>query len=208
MMTTINACTSAVSGFCLVVLFTFCSKRRRKKKTFSFGKCHCLGVCLCFAIAIKGSFFPLISTDSRNYRAQNNVLYLFIPFISFGLFSFLFFLMGAVSFAGLQNGAIGEELLPYLTLRRCWMQSLKKRTDIKEARTDLIMGRATIFGNVLSNNNQSSTQTKQKSFKKTDWDFISFHIWPRSIPRGVFFLGCWERETVTKMLCCCDLLKP
>lgn len=116
------------SGICLVFSFPFSSK---KKHNFIIWKND----------LVFSWFFLFHWYDYRSYGAQS-VSCLFIPCI---VLVFRFF-VGAVSFAGLWrvHRRKREELLPYLTLRRCWGQRLKKRTNRKEARRDLIKGRAAV----------------------------------------------------------------
>lgn len=151
------------SGLCL---FVFLIHFLSKKKKINLENVTVWGFVWFFAMTItKGSFF---SSYFHWCDFRKNVLYSFIPCIfSFFFFfwTFLFFLE-AVSFVGPWTVHKGEELLPYPTSRRCWKQGLKKRTDIKEARRDLIMGTATSLGNVLSDNSQSSTEKTKTNKKK------------------------------------------
>lgn len=84
---------------------------------------------------------------------------------------------------------------------------LKIRRSGEEARRSPIMERALHLGTVPPDNRQSSAQTKMLK-KNSAWDLISFCIWPRSIPGGIFFwllsktvmlLWPFEAITATKM---------
>lgn len=182
------------SGLCLFFLIHILFQKK-KKKAFLIWKMSLFWGLFVFCNDYK--MVPFFRPSFRNYRAPNNVLYLFIPCIFIFILFFLLFVvfLETVSCAGPWMVLKGEDLLPYLTLRRCWKQRLKKRTDIKEAgRRDLIMGRATTLGTVLSDNCQSSTQTKklQKTLPETYFPFV-FYL-------GAFLeeslFGCWERATL------------
>lgn len=163
MMTTINACTSAVLVWIwfMFVCFFIHFLLKKKKRTLIW-KMSLFGVFVCFCNDYNKRFLFFSYFHWCDFRKMFYICSFPVSFFFRGGEPFLFFLE-AVSFVGPWEVHKGEELLPYLTSRRCWKQRLKKRTDTKEARRDLFMGRTTTLGNVLSDNSQSSTQTnKQK----------------------------------------------
>ena len=155
------------------------TKKKRKKN-------------LIWKISLFLAFFLLVSTDVITESADFGIMFKdgLFPLSSFFLFFFIVCFSWEQFILQELKWCIREELLPYLTLRRCWKQRLKKRTDREDTRTDLIMRRAATLGNVLLNNNQLSTQ-RQNASNISAWDFIFVF----DIPGGThYFFGCWMKE--------------
>lgn len=137
---------------CLFFYFTFCSK---KKKNFVNGF---------FWLMTKTMFlfFPLISTDVISETTELG-LCLLIPCIFF-YFSWEQLVLQDFEWCIMGRVITISDLKEVLKAKT--EETEKNR---KEARRDLIMGRATTLGTVLPNNSQSSTQTKklQKTLPET-----------------------------------------
>lgn len=115
---------------------------------------------------------------------------LYLPLLCACVFV-LFFnsIFEAVGFAGPRLALQGEELLPYLTLRRCWKQRLKKK-DSKEERS--------YHSESVCSGERPVRQDKKKQKLWLRIIFFPFCMWSRSIPGGVFIRLLWESD--------CDLV--
>lgn len=212
MMTTINACTSAVLvwiWFWFVCSFFFLNSHFVPKEKFWFGKkSHCLEVCL-FGLFCNGYMILLFFSSYfhwcifRNYRAENNVLYLFIPFLFFFFFCCCCFWTScffskAVSFAGLRMvQKRGGRAVTVSDLK----EVLKAKTE-EEGQTQRRRGEILSWGELLllgmSCQTTVSRQHKQKPFKKKKKQLcprVIFSFSYSSIPGGVFIRLLRERKS-------------
>lgn len=169
--------------FVCLVFFTFCSTAR--KKNFLIWKMSLFGGLFVFCNDYKKiPFFPLISTDVISDTTELwKLFYISSVPVSFFVFVFFFLSLKQLVLQDLER-CIRGRVVTISDLKEVLKAKTEEKDRQKEARRDLIMGRATTFGNVLSDNSQSSTQTK-KLKKNSAWDLIPSRIWPRSIPGGV-----------------------
>lgn len=103
----------------------------------------------------------------------------------------LFFnsILEAVGFAGPRLALQGEELLPYLTLRRCWKQRLKKKDSKEES---------SYHSESVSSGERPVRKDKKKNNKNSDWEIFFFlFVCDLEAFQEEPLFACCERATAT-----------
>ena len=196
--------------FVFVFTLLFQKKKATKKSSnLEKKKKSLFGGLFVFAMNIKSFFFFSYFhwCDFRRYRAQSDVffiyIYLFIPCIFF-----YFFPCKQLVLQDLEHTEGGEELLPYLTLRRCWKQRLEEKGRHKggeersyHGESDYSWERPVRQQSAVNTNTKKQKKTLQETLPETY--FLFEHSWRR-------LLGCRERKRERereRLWCCCDLTK-
>lgn len=174
MMTTIFACTSAESVWFFVLFLKICPKKLMiwiHSGLFFF----------CFQLRL---FFFLVCFNVML------LIPLYLPLLCACVFV-LFFnsILEAVGFAGPRLALQGEELLPDLTLRRCWKQRLKKK-DSKEERS--------YHSESVRSGERPVRKDKKNNNKNSDWELFFFlFVCDLEAFQEESLFACCERATAT-----------
>lgn len=163
-------------GLVLVFFFVFLKKSVQKKKINDLDS-------FCFFVFSWGFFFLVCFNVML-------LIPLYLPLLCACVFV-LFFnsILEAVGFAGPRLALQGEELLPYLTLRRCWKQRLKKK-DSKEERS--------YHSESVCSGERPVRQDKKKKQQKL-WLRIIFFLFVCDLEafQEESLFACCERATAT-----------